>query len=270
MCHTILCCKVCDISLDVVFGCSDIRQSDILFCVVIGIESSQQQLESKGEACSLCGTQKRRFEPAILYCQGQCGMQRIQRQALYYTDRTKQNHWCESCYGSLKPEEPIVLDDGSEISKKDLQEFKNDALPEEGWVNCDECQSWVHQICALFNGRTNKSNATYTCPKCFLQKADLESTSRDATMKGALDLPQSNMSRAIECGLHSALDGAYGARAKELGVSIEQVEKAEGLRVRVLSNVDKKHFVGDEVRLRINVRKGRIFATNAHRCFSYC
>ena len=73
-------------------------------------------------------------------------MQRIKRSAAYFTDRTKQNHWCEPCFNLLEPEKLISLDDGSEVMKKDLQEFKNDALPEEGWVNCDVCQSWVHQV----------------------------------------------------------------------------------------------------------------------------
>lgn len=173
-------------------------------------------------------------------------MQRIKRQAKYFTDRTKQNHWCEECYKLLKPNEPIVLDDGSDALKKDLQEFKNDAVPEEGWVNCDECKSWVHQICALFNGRTNKSTATYTCPNCYLSKLG---TGRPVNLtKSANELPESKMSKVIETGMAEALQVAYRQRAEELGVGIENVEKAEGLTVRVVSNVDKKHLVGDEVR----------------------
>lgn len=114
--------------------------------ILLDIENSHLNLESQGELCSLCGVQKRRYEPTVLYCQGKCGMQRIKRNAAYFTDRTKQNHWCEPCFNLLDPEKLIPLDDGSEVMKKDLQEFKNDALPEEGWVNCDTCQSWVHQV----------------------------------------------------------------------------------------------------------------------------
>jgi Bromodomain/TAZ zinc finger len=110
------------------------------------IESSHVNLESQGELCSLCGVQKRRFEPTVLYCQGKCGMQRIKRNAAYFTDRTKQNHWCDTCFEQLDPKECILLDDGTKVLKKELQELKNDALPEEGWVNCDECHSWVHQV----------------------------------------------------------------------------------------------------------------------------
>jgi E1A/CREB-binding protein len=162
-------------------------------------------------------------------------MQRIKRGATYYTDRTKANHWCDTCYGLIEPEDPIILDDGSEIQKKDLQEFKNDALPEEAWVHCDGCQSWVHRICALFNGRTNKSNAKYTCPHCYLRKGDeigfpIAGKKFD---KGANDLPSSKMSAVIESGLQEAIGKAYELRSKELGVSLEEVEKTDGLTVRV-------------------------------------
>lgn len=175
-------------------------------------------------------------------------MQRIKRQAMYFTDRTKQNHWCEECYGQLKADEAIVLDDGNEIMKRDLQEFKNDAVPEEGWVNCDSCKTWVHQICALFNGRTNKSTATFTCPNCYVHQLSPGQPS-PTTMKGSRELPESHLSRAIEKGLAEVLAKEYESRAKELGCGIEEVEKATGLTVRVLSNVDKNHYVGDEVSL---------------------
>lgn len=222
--------------------------SSFLFLLLPEIESSHSNLESQGELCSLCGLQKRRFEPTVLYCQGKCGMQRIKRNAIYFTDRTKQNHWCDSCFPDLTGDEPIVLDDGTEVHKKDLQELKNDALPEEAWVNCDECHSWVHQTCALFNGRTNKSNARYSCPNCHLKKADVQPLESAKVMKGAAELPHSKMSEVIEKGLHNALQTAYSARAGELGVSVEEVEKAESFSVRVVSNVEKRHFVGEKVR----------------------
>jgi E1A/CREB-binding protein len=131
--------------------------------------------------------------------------------------------------------------------KKDLQEFKNDAVPEEGWVNCDECKTWVHQICALFNGRTNSSSATFTCPNCYVHQLAPGQPPFNM-MKGARELPETNLSRAIEKGLLTALEKEYESRANELGCGVEEVEKARGLTVRVLSNVDKNHYVGDEVR----------------------
>ena len=172
-------------------------------------------------------------------------MQRIKRGATYYTERTKSNHWCEACYGALKPKEPILLDDGSELSKSDLQEFKNDALPEEGWVNCDVCSSWVHQICALFNGRMNKSKATFVCPNCYLVNDGVKEDSEK--LKSAADLPHCNLSREIEQGVQDALQKAYEERSKDSGIDLKDVEKAEKLSVRVVSSVDKKFLVGEEM-----------------------
>ena len=202
-------------------------------------------------------------------------MQRIKRNDPYYTDRTKQNHWCEPCFNLLDPNKNVLLDDGSEVAKQELQDFKNDALPEEGWVNCDSCHSWVHQVsrttqivdiaelliswsfsifqvCALFNGRTNKSNARFTCPNCCISSPSTEE-SRDKAkkaVKSADDLPRCKMSDALEKGLYDSLHAAYTSRSVELGVAFEDIEKANGLCVRVLSNVEKKNLVGEKMRQR--------------------
>lgn len=37
---------------------------------------------------------------------------------------------------------------------------------EEGWVQCDQCEGWVHQICGLFNKGRNDSNRGFLCPFC--------------------------------------------------------------------------------------------------------
>jgi len=178
-------------------------------------------------------------------------MQRIRRNATYYTDHTKLNHWCTSCFGDLDDKELILLEDGSEVRKSSLQKFKNDGLPEEAWVQCDECSGWVHQVCALFNGRRNKNAAAYRCPKCHVDKCRegdlIESETR---VKSAKDLPHCKMSLSIEAGLHKALASAYEEKAMELGVDVAEVERAEGLFVRVVSNMEKKHVVRDEVSCR--------------------
>lgn len=217
---------------------------------VLDIESSHNNLESKGEVCSLCGLQNRRFEPSVLYCQGACGLERIKRNAKYYTDRTKQNHWCDACYDRMKPDDPVILDDGTKIRRSELQDYKNDALAEEKWVSCDECKSWVHQVCALFNDRMNRSDARYRCPNCELRKkaTDPVLPKRPDSLKSASELPGCKMTDAIEAGLEQALKQAYQSRAASLGVSVEAVEKVQGvLSVRVLSDVERKHVVGEKV-----------------------
>jgi E1A/CREB-binding protein len=175
-------------------------------------------------------------------------MQKIRRNATYYTDRTKQNHWCASCYLDLDENSPVVLEDGSNVRKAALQKLKNDGIPEEAWVQCDDCNDWVHQICALFNGRRNKTTAAYLCPKCHIKKTpDGETVEEEKRVKVAKDLPHCKMSVEIEKGLNGILTKACEDRAKELGIDVSAVEKVEGLSVRVISNIEKNHLVRDEV-----------------------
>lgn len=43
-------------------------------------------------------------------------------------------------------------------------------LPQEPWVECDECKRWVHQICGLFDSRdTLADNTIFRCPTCILK-----------------------------------------------------------------------------------------------------
>lgn len=174
-------------------------------------------------------------------------MQKIRRNANYYTDRNKQNFWCERCYGGLKETDPIQLDDGKETKKKLLVKLKNDVTPEESWIQCEECKSWAHQICALFNPK-QASNAAFTCPKCHLKK-DLKRKGCKVSnaFSGARELPKCQLSDGIEEGLAKALLKAYEQVAIERGCTVSQVEKAENLIVRVVSNLQKKHKVREEV-----------------------
>lgn len=55
------------------------------------------------------------------------------------------------------------------VPKGVLQKKKNDDEIEEGWVQCDCCNAWVHQICGLFNNGKNDQDVHYLCPQCLLQ-----------------------------------------------------------------------------------------------------
>lgn len=176
-------------------------------------------------------------------------MQKIRRNASYYTDRFKQNHWCERCYNNLKEGERLKLDDGKETKKSLLSKLKNDSTPEETWVQCDRCHDWNHQICALFNGAQNSKGAPFTCPKCYMKDkaSGMKGTPVCGIIKGAVDLPHCNLSRSIEDGLSKTLSQAYEKVAADRGCTVSQVEKAEGLSVRVVSSLEKKHMVRDEM-----------------------
>jgi hypothetical protein len=62
----------------------------------------------------------------------------------------------------------LLLPQSGSVRKADLQKKKNDDEVEEGWVQCDACESWVHQICGLFNKGKNDQNVHYLCPKCLI------------------------------------------------------------------------------------------------------
>lgn len=214
--------------------------------LVQGVESSQQSLESRGEACSLCGNQSRRFEASVMYCRGKCGMQKIKRGEVYYTDKTNKNHFSQSCFESMAPDEVIVLDDGSEITKAELSPVTHDALPEEPWVTCVECTSRVYKVCALFTGGDDEK---YTCPNCVLKRGDTVGfpVSKQTPIKGAADIAKCALSDSIEDGIQRALEKAYKDKAEETKVAIEDVQEAAGICVRVLSNQEKKFPVGEEM-----------------------
>ena len=66
----------------------------------------------------------------------------------------------------MGPNSYVTLDSGQKVKKTTLQRLTNDAQSDEPWAQCDRCDGWVHQICALFNGRENGDNADYICPNC--------------------------------------------------------------------------------------------------------
>jgi Histone acetylation protein/Bromodomain/Zinc finger, ZZ type len=71
-----------------------------------------------------------------------------------------------------------------------LEKRRNDDVVAEPWVQCDSCKNWVHQICAMFNGRKNALlpfNADYICAICRLNQ--LQSGDRSEI----LDSPSSKM-----------------------------------------------------------------------------
>ncbi|XP_023633222.1 histone acetyltransferase HAC12 isoform X2 [Capsella rubella] len=192
-------------------------------------------------SCQLCAVEKLTFEPPPIYCTP-CGA-RIKRNAMYYTvgGGETRHYFCIPCYNESRGD--TILAEGTSIQKAKLEKKKNDEETEEWWVQCDKCEAWQHQICALFNGRRNDGGqAEYTCPNCYI--VEVEQNERkplpQSAVLGAKDLPRTILSDHIEERLSKRLKQERTERARVLGTSYDEIPTAESLVVRVVSSVDKK------------------------------
>ncbi|GMI91942.1 histone acetyltransferase of the CBP family 12 [Hibiscus trionum] len=205
-------------------------------------EKHQAMEHSMSEnSCQLCAVERLTFEPPPIYC-SRCGG-RIKRNAMYYTVGAGEtrHYFCIPCHNEARGDSIVV--DGTAIPKARLEKKKNDEETEEWWVQCDKCEAWQHQICALFNGRRNDGGqAEYTCPNCYI--AEVERGERkplpQSAVLGAKDLPRTILSDHIEQRLFKRLKQERQERAKVQGKSYDEVPGAEALVVRVVSSVDKR------------------------------
>ncbi|PKU59864.1 histone acetyltransferase HAC1 [Dendrobium catenatum] len=205
-------------------------------------EKNQAMERSMSEnSCQLCAVEKLTFEPPPIYCTP-CGA-RIKRNAMYYTVGTgdTRHYFCIPCYNEARGD--TIEAEGSTFPKLRLEKKKNDEETEEWWVQCDKCEAWQHQICALFNGRRNDGGqAEYTCPNCYIEeieKGERKPLPQSAVL-GAKDLPRTILSDHIEQRLFRRLKHERQERARHFGKSVDEVPGAESLVVRVVSSVDKK------------------------------
>eukprot|EP01018_Ginkgo_biloba_P022499 Gb_41268 [translate_table: standard] len=197
------------------------------------------ELQMSDNSCQLCAVEKLMLEPAPIYCTP-CGA-RIKRNAVYHTMGTSESRhsFCIPCYNRSD----TVEVDGVLHPKSKLEKMKNNEETEEGWVQCDKCEAWQHQICALFNVRRNEGGqAEYTCPNCYImeiERGHRKPLPQNAVL-GAKDLPRTHLSDHIEQRLSWRLKKERQERATSLGKTYEEVPGAEALVVRVVSSVDKK------------------------------
>ncbi|XP_019707806.1 probable histone acetyltransferase HAC-like 1 isoform X2 [Elaeis guineensis] len=239
--------KIKGVSLTELFTPEQIREHIVGLRQWVGqskakAEKNQAMEHSMSEnSCQLCAVEKLTFDPPPIYCTP-CGA-RIKRNAMYYTIGSGETRhcFCIPCYNEARGETIEV--DGSQFQKAKLEKKRNDEETEEWWVQCDKCEAWQHQICALFNGRRNDGGqAEYTCPNCYIE--EIERGERkplpQSAVLGANDLPRTILSDHIEQRLFSCLKQERQERARHLGKNVDEVPGAEGLVIRVLSSVDKK------------------------------
>ncbi|KAJ4844492.1 hypothetical protein Tsubulata_006330 [Turnera subulata] len=239
--------KIKGVSLTELFTPEQVREHIIGLRQWVGqskakAEKNQAMEHSMSEnSCQLCAVEKLTFEPPPIYC-SPCGA-RIKRNAMYYTMGAgdTRHYFCIPCYNEARGD--TILVDGTAIPKARLEKKKNDEETEEWWVQCDKCEAWQHQICALFNGRRNDGGqAEYTCPNCYIQ--EVERGERiplpQSAVLGAKDLPRTILSDHIEQRLFRRLKQERQDRARVQGKSYDEVPGAESLVIRVVSSVDKK------------------------------
>ncbi len=209
------------------------------------VEADEESSKLNGEACSLCGFEKLNFEPVAFYCNGaNCNGKRIRRQKFYYSGGGNQYHWCHQCYNELRDNAPIPIGDLL-LEKADLCKKKNDEIHEEPWVGCDCCKRWVHQVCALFNGRQHTDEKmNYYCPKCILNKRQKTGQLGPTAYKlGGENLKPTALSKFIEAKVLEKLDTVYLEEAQKKGCDVSEVPKANNIFIRQVSNQQVLHAV---------------------------
>lgn len=215
------------------------------------IEVEEKRRREKDGACRLCGGEKFMFEPLVFYCNGPCNA-RIRRNTYYFTCPENKFHWCQPCYTDAKDKELIAGE--KSVKKEELTKRKNDELHEEPWVQCDKCNRWVHQICVLFNGRkvdgkNEKQSEPFYCPSCLLEvrKSDPAKVPIKPNTLGASELSSTKLSCFLETRVAAVLQKRRKEDAETMDRPIEEVQTAENLVIRQVSNVERQIMVRDKM-----------------------
>ncbi|KAL7561812.1 hypothetical protein ACA910_013348 [Epithemia clementina (nom. ined.)] len=224
------------------------------------LEAEEDVKRRNGEACLLCGCEKLLFEPPVFYCNGMnCPSKRIRRNSYYYIGGNNQYHWCHQCYQELRDNASIDLGDVT-VKKESLTKKKNDEVHEESWVQCDRCERWVHQICALFNTRQNKDQRSeYACPRCTIDERKKKGiTEGTSSTPMADDLPRTKLSEYLENHVREKVDHFLDEKAKEKseveGVPVEEarkkIEMGGAVTIRQVTSMDRKLEVRERMKKR--------------------
>lgn len=228
------------------------------------LDAEEDVKRKNGEACLLCGCEKLLFEPPVFYCNGSnCPSKRIRRNSHYYVAGNNQYHWCHLCYQELKDNQKMELADVS-VTKEGLTKKKNDEVHEESWVQCDRCERWIHQICALFNTRQNKDQRSeYACPHCTIAERKKKGQFDPISITPmAEDLPRTLLSEQLEAHVRKKVDEYVEtnalAKAEREKMPIEQARKSlqmgGHITIRQVTSMDRKLEVRERMKRRYAFR----------------
>ncbi|KAH0754061.1 hypothetical protein KY290_024331 [Solanum tuberosum] len=197
--------------------------------------------------CQLCGIDKLVFVPTPIYCSSCCKC--IKRNLIYYwaVDEADGRHcFCTKCFRKCCGDDN-VSSQGLSISKNKFQKAKNNDRNEEPWVQCDKCECWQHQICALYNAKKDlEGQAKYICPFCRLKEIEAGEHVSLPVSIGAQDLPRTMLSDHIEQRLFTRLELERNERAKLSGHDANEVPGASDLIVRVVLSVNRNLRVNQQ------------------------
>ncbi|GLD97528.1 hypothetical protein PINS_up006218 [Pythium insidiosum] len=202
--------------------------------------------------CGICNEKCINFEPPLIMCTGPC-KQRIKRHAVYYTTPNRAHHWCAKCYSTLP--RMVTIDASTSatevLPKQSLMKAKFVDELTEPWVQCDRCNGWVHQICALFNACENPDDGNdlpYSCPLCRIKELD------DATWTHLSSAPSETSVDEFPVKLRNDLFGIGGYDGSPLGDkdSMRILDFGGNVRRRVLDflaedSVNKVKTVTDTI-----------------------
>jgi E1A/CREB-binding protein len=232
--------------------------------MVAEVKQEEEERRKNERACSLCGEEKRLFEPPVFFCSGMnCTNTRIRRQQFFYVSGHAQYNWCNSCYNELDDKLPIELPE-SQIFKRDLVKKKNNEEPEENWVACDDCERWVHQICGLFNARQNKdADVKYSCPKCLLKRRKAGTAKQTERLPGAADLPKTTFSEWLENHVNKKIKWKFEnlalEKAQKESIPYEEAHKqitsVGKITIRQVTSTDRKLEVRERMLKRYEHKK---------------
>ncbi|XP_057951234.1 probable histone acetyltransferase HAC-like 1 [Malania oleifera] len=215
-------------------------------CAEQEVKENTMTHAARENLCQLCGMENLSFAAAPIYCSRCDG--RIKPRVTYYCAPNGNGTsycFCTSCY--KKARRDIIALDGTVITKTVLDKKQNDQENDEPWVQCDRCDEWQHQICALFNDKTDlEGKEEFICPKCYLKEMDTGKQSPLSSGVGfaAKDLPRSKLSDHIEKRLFWRLKKERKERAKMEGKNIDEVPRVEDIVVRVVLSINKQLKVG--------------------------